>query len=103
MHIPFAAALLALAPPAVAQPAPALNPCSYRGAGFVEVPGTATCVKVSGSTVAEVGAGKRSAIRSGVGGTASVDARTDTEIGPVRGFVRLKTGQGIAREPQGFR
>ena len=99
----LAAPFLALATPAFAEPAAAPNPCSYRGQGFVEVPGTATCVKVSGSTVAEAGAGKRSTTRSRVGCTESVDVRADTELGPVRGFVRLKAGQGVAREPLGLR
>jgi hypothetical protein len=94
----LAAPFLALATPAFAEPAAAPNPCSYRGQGFVEVPGTATCVKVSGSAVAEVGAGSRTT-RSRVGGTVSADVRSETAMGQVRGYVRLKTGQGSAREP----
>jgi Porin subfamily len=98
IRLSLAAALAALAGPALAQAPQALDRCGDRGPGFAEVPGTATCVKVSGRTVAEAGTGRR-AMRSRVGATVSADVRTDTALGPVRGYVRLKTGHGSPREP----
>jgi hypothetical protein len=36
------------------KPAP-VNPCAQYGAGFVQVKGTTTCVKVGGSTRVDIG------------------------------------------------
>jgi hypothetical protein len=68
------------------------------GPGFVAVPGSDTCLRLSG----RVAAGAAAANRRGpaepgaeprLGGHLSVDARTATEAGPVRAFVRLDAGQ----------
>lgn len=91
------ACLAALTAPARAEPAATPDPCSHRGPGFVAVPGTATCVKVSGTAVAGANAGRR-ATRTRTGGSVAVDVRTDTEAGPLRGFVRLKTSEGSPRQ-----
>jgi hypothetical protein len=73
--------------------------CAHKGRGFVQVPGTMTCVKVAGRAVAEAdaaGGGGRSRMRAG--GTVSMDVRSDTALGPVRGFVRLPVREGGERE-----
>ena len=73
--------------------------CARQGPGFVEVPGTATCVRIGGRVRAEAGSAVRSGgreIGSGTGTSArlSVDTRTDTAYGPLRSFVRLKARDG---------
>lgn len=75
----------------------AARPCPRHGPGFVEVPGTATCVRIGGRVRAEAGTGTRRIAREdiaglGASGRVSVDTRTDTAYGPVRTFVRLKAG-----------
>ena len=66
-HLAFAVAALRCAP-AFAEPARIDDACSYKGVGFVQVPGTATCVKVAGRAVAEAGAGT-GGTRTRTGGT----------------------------------
>ena len=104
----FAVAYLALA---VATPALAgeawvapetVRACPQHGPGFVQVPGSTTCVKVGGRVVGETTVGARRIARDqiagfGASGRVSVDARTDTPYGPVRGYVRLKAGEGTWR------
>ena len=85
------------AAPARAEPAPLDDACSHKGPGFVQVPGTSTCVKVAGRAVAQADAGPRGT-RTRTGGAVSMDVRSDTEFGPVRGFVRLRVGQGDPRD-----
>ncbi|MBD0273793.1 MAG: porin [Acetobacteraceae bacterium] len=80
---------------AVAEPAAADAACAHKGRGFVQVPGTMTCVKVAGRAVAEADvAGGGHARRMRTGGTVSMDVRSDTTLGPVRGFVRLRVREG---------
>ena len=76
----------------------AARPCPRHGPGFVEVPGTSTCIRIGGRVRAEAGTGTRRISRDdiaglGASGRVSVDTRTDTAYGPVRTFVRLKAGQ----------
>ena len=87
----LAAVLVAVSLPAAAQGA---NRCAHHGPGFVDVPGTSTCVKVSGSTaaVAEFG---RGGARTGTGASAAADARATTGAGEVRAYVRMRAGQGF--------
>ena len=77
------------------------NPCAAHGAGFAPVPGTDTCVRVSGRVRGEVDAGSKRAIGSGRNGAslnaearAALDARTDTEAGPLRTVVRVRARRG---------
>lgn len=78
----------------------AVRSCARHGPGFVEVPGTATCIHLGGRVRAEAGSAtrRRSAreIRTGTGTAAqlSIDTRTDTGYGPLRSFVRLKARDG---------
>jgi hypothetical protein len=81
----------------VAAPAGTLRPCPSRGAGFIAVPGSDTCLRVSGRVAGEVAATRRGSSAplgtpSAIGHL-SIDTRTATEAGPVRAFVRMGTGQ----------
>lgn len=71
--------------------------CARHGPGFVQVPGTATCIRIGGRVGAEAGlSARRNARETGSGTVArlSIDSRTDTGYGPLRGFVRLKSRDG---------
>ncbi|WP_342105294.1 porin [Methylobacterium sp. SI9] len=74
--------------------------CSAYGAGFFYIPGTDTCLRVSGRARFE-GGYMTSSSRQGTGGDTSgyqgrmrinLDARTQTAYGTLRAFVRLDAG-----------
>lgn len=96
------AGALALSGPAFAldrTPADPVRSCPSSGPGFLEVPGTSTCIRVSGRIVTDVTGGTRRVSREdvvglGASGSVALDARTNTEYGPVRGYVRMRAGQG---------
>ncbi|WP_375460175.1 porin [uncultured Enterovirga sp.] len=72
--------------------------CPGRGPGFVEVPGTSTCIRISGRARSDYVATSRRVGRDDVpgfrsSGRVAVDTRTDTAYGPVRSYVRLRAGQ----------
>ena len=76
--------------------------CPRYGAGFVEVPGTTTCVRIGGRVVTEYGTTRRQFSRDqiagfGATGRVSVDTRTDTPYGTFRSFVRVRAG-GASRD-----
>ena len=50
----LAAAAVAAEAPKKKAPKAAVNPCAHYGANFVQVPGTSTCVKVSGSIQTDI-------------------------------------------------
>lgn len=93
--------LLAAASPALAAervPSEPARPCPRHGPGFVEVPGTSTCIRIAGRARSDYVATGRRVGRDDVpgfrsSGRVSVDARTDTAYGPVRSFVRVRAGQ----------
>lgn len=75
----------------------AAQACLRHGPGFVEVPGTSTCIRISGRAQAGAAASTRRVTRDDVpsfrsGGRVAVDTRTDTAYGPVRGYVRMRAG-----------
>jgi hypothetical protein len=77
------------------------NLCAAHGAGFAPVPGTDTCVRVSGRVRGEADAGSKRSIGGGRNGAslntearAALDARTDTEAGPLRTVVRVRARRG---------
>ena len=78
----------------------AVHSCARHGPGFVEVPGTATCIHLGGRVRAEAGSATRwrgmREVGTGTGTAAqlSIDTRTDTGYGPLRSFVRLKAREG---------
>ncbi|KQP07875.1 hypothetical protein ASF28_12280 [Methylobacterium sp. Leaf99] len=81
-------------------PAGEVRPCPSQGAGFVRVPGTTTCLRLSGRVAAGLAAGlaagpaaeRRNPAPLSLG-RLSVDTRTTTDYGPVRAFVRMGTGR----------
>jgi hypothetical protein len=104
-------ALVALTLVAAASPAAATEPwavpetaraCPQHGPGFVQLPGSTTCVKIGGRVVAETTTGSRRIARDqiagfGASGRVSLDARTETPYGPVRSYIRVKAGDGTSR------
>ena len=96
-----------LAAPALAlepfQPSvPALRSCAQYGPGFIAVPGTETCTRISGRVTAEAGTATRSVRREdiagfGTSGRVAVDSRTATPYGPLRAYLRVRVGDGTIR------
>jgi Porin subfamily len=75
--------------------AQALQPCPEHGPGFVRTPGGGACVRVGGRVRVEAQAGTRRIPNDAVtglraGGRLDLDARAQTDYGPVRAFVRVK-------------
>lgn len=73
----------------------AMRPCPKSGAGFVHVPGSDTCIRLSGRVAAGIDAGSaRKVVRANPPDVArlAIDTRTDTDYGPVRAFVRIGSG-----------
>lgn len=68
-----------------------LEACPEQGAGFARIPGTATCLRVSGRVAAGIDLGSHGSAAP-VRGRFSVDTRSDTDLGPVRSFLRLDAG-----------
>ncbi|SFL18408.1 Porin subfamily protein [Methylobacterium pseudosasicola] len=85
-----------------AAPVEYVRVCSAYGAGFFYIPGTDTCLRVSGRARFEGGyitaytrqAGTNSGDDSGYRGLLrfNLDARTQTAYGTLRAFVRLDAG-----------
>lgn len=101
----FALVLACAAPPAGPAraldraPANTVRACPSEGPDFLLVPGTATCVRASGRIVTDVtretrGGSRDDAAGLRASGRLAVDARTNTDYGPVRGYVRMRVGQG---------
>jgi hypothetical protein len=82
----------AIEKPQAPAPREALQPCPRQGPGFVRVPGSATCVRVSGRAVGgiDVGAQHAAPVKAG---QLSIDTRTESDLGPVRAFVRVGHGR----------
>lgn len=69
-----------------------METCPSQGAGFIRIPGTTTCIRLSGRASAGVDVGaSRSA--APVQGRIAVDTRGESALGPVRSFVRIDAGQ----------
>ena len=70
--------------------------CPRHGPGFIEVPGTSTCIRIGGRVRAEYGSAtgrvSRDRVDFGRTGQVSLDSRTDTAYGPFRSFVRIRAG-----------
>lgn len=84
-------AALALDRAALPSEAP-MEACPEQGAGFARIPGTSTCLRVSGRVAAGIDAGTHGSAAP-VRGRFSVDTRSDTDLGPVRSFLRLDAGR----------
>jgi hypothetical protein len=77
--------------------------CPQHGAGFVQVPGSTTCVRISGRVTSEYATATRHISRDqiagfGTSGRVAVDARTDTAYGPLRSYVRVRAGSGTVQD-----
>lgn len=95
----FAVAVAIAGPACAAEPirpaAEAMRPCPKSGAGFVRIPGSDTCIRLSGRVAAGVDAGSaRKVVPVSPPNVArlAIDTRTETEYGPVRAFVRTGAG-----------
>lgn len=69
-----------------------VRPCPRYGSGFVASPSGGTCLRVTGRVAAELAKSSRYERPAPVlapTGRLSIDARTETEYGPVRTFVRI--------------
>jgi hypothetical protein len=99
----IAAAVLAFAVTPCAMAAGSQDPrCAHYGPGFVYAESTGFCIKVSGSIESSMQFGKKrspfAVERNGSGGgngfdtevEGAIDARKDTELGPLRLFVAPK-------------
>ena len=69
-----------------------LLPCPKQGAGFVRVPGSPTCIRLSGRAVGGIDVGSHGAAPV-TAGQLSIDTRSESELGPVRAFVRMGHGR----------
>lgn len=95
-----AAAVIAATWPAVAldrallpSEAP-MEACPSQGAGFARIPGTSTCIRVSGRVAAGMDAGPALAPATPpVAGRIAIDARGEAGGAPVRTFVRIGAGR----------
>ena len=89
-----------LAPASALERVPVPDPvraCPRYGPGFVEVPGSTTCIKLGGRVTSEYTTGTRHVSRDQIAGfgtsaRVSMDTRTDTAYGPLRSYVRVRAG-----------
>ncbi|WP_336486514.1 porin [Methylobacterium nigriterrae] len=76
----------------VAEP---LQACPSQGQGFVRVPGSRSCIRLSGRVRAGLDAriDHGAAARPTASGRFAIDTRSETDYGPVRTFVRIGSGR----------
>ena len=77
--------------------------CPQYGPGFIKLPGTTTCVRISGRVRADYEVGGRRPTRErlggerlggfGTSGRVTVDSRTQTDYGPLRLIYRMDVGE----------
>lgn len=95
-------------PDGKAAPAQYVRVCTAEGIGFFYVPGTDTCLRVGGRARFEygmIGTANRSAANGDVSEYRGLlrfnaDARTPTEYGTLRSFVRLEVAQRTGSTPE---
>ncbi|AWN38328.1 porin [Methylobacterium radiodurans] len=69
--------------------------CPTLGTGFVRLPGSRTCLRLSGRVAAglDLRADRAgAAARPDAAGRFALDTRTDTDLGPVRTYLRVGSG-----------
>ncbi|MCJ2077794.1 porin [Methylobacterium sp. E-016] len=78
-----------------APPKATSQPCPGYGSGFVRAPGSATCMRLSGRVRAgaDLSAGREVAVAPMAAGRFAIDTRTESDLGPVRTFVRIGNGR----------
>ena len=79
-----------------ARPPNVSEPCPAYGAGFVRMPGSRTCTRLSGrvTTGLDLRAGDTGARAvPGAAGRLAIDTRTESDLGPVRTYVRIGNGR----------
>lgn len=69
-----------------------IQPCPKQGPGFVRVPGSATCIRVGGRATGGFDIDPRGSAPVAAG-QLSIDTRTESDLGPVRAFVRMGHGR----------
>ena len=75
--------------------------CPHYGPGYVEVPGSRTCVRISGRVVTDYTVGAKNAPERrvdlpngfGTGARVRVESRTETDIGPLHLIYRMDAGR----------
>lgn len=74
---------------------PGLMPCPSKGPGFVRMPGSDSCVRISGRVTAgmDMRAGHGVAAAPVAAGRLAIDNRADTDLGEVRTYVRIGNGR----------
>lgn len=78
------------------EPHPAAKPCPRQGAGFIQIPGSTTCIRVGGRATAGMAVRAReegTAVGPVAAGRLAVETRTDSDYGPVRTYVRIDAGR----------
>lgn len=68
-----------------------MEACPSQGAGFIRIPGTTTCIRLSGRVRTGADIGTRRTAPS-LQGRIAVDTRSESALGPVRSFVRIDAG-----------
>jgi hypothetical protein len=73
---------------------PVSEPCPGKP-GFVRMPGTRSCTRLSGRVAAQAGTGGayRPAAQPDIAGRIAIDNRTETDFGEVRTYVRIGNGR----------
>lgn len=73
----------------------ASQPCPEYGRGYVRAPGSATCVRLSGRVRAgaDLRVGHETAMAPTAEGRFAIDTRTESDLGPIRTFVRVGNGR----------
>lgn len=71
----------------------AMEPCPAQGSGFAKIPGTSTCIRLSGRVAAGADLGTSSTHPSPTTGRFQIDTRTPSEQGGMRTFVRIGNGR----------
>ncbi|MCJ2137565.1 porin [Methylobacterium sp. J-026] len=70
-------------------------PCPSKGPGFIRLPGSASCIRVSGHVAAgmDLRTGHAAAAAPVVAGRLAIDNRADTDLGEVRTYLRFGNGR----------
>lgn len=98
----LAASALLIAGPALAldaekaPPVPTFEACPAKGAGFVRLPGSHNCTRISGHVAAGVDLHTRpgtAALTPPVAGRLAIDNRTVSDLGEVRTYMRIGNGR----------